>query len=110
MNADPTPTTPPTNPYLRGGLDTNDVLRAKLDPDLYEGYCAGMIHKRMHEALGHHRSRPADRRRKYQSILYYVGQMMDNLDRRADADEPGRNPPARAPYPAGSMWTPANGS
>lgn len=38
------------NPYLKGQLDTLDVLKAKLDPVGFEGYCIGMVHKRLHRA------------------------------------------------------------
>lgn len=66
------------NPYLKGGLDTNDVLRAKLDPDFFEGYCIGTIHKRLHEATSRHRNDPAGRLRKYQSVLFYAQQLFAN--------------------------------
>lgn len=69
------------NPYLKGGIDTNDVLKAKLDPDFFEGYCIGTIHKRLHEATSRHRGDPQGRLRKYQSVLFYAQQLFDNFNR-----------------------------
>lgn len=63
---------PQVNPYLKGQLDTDDVLKAKLDPDFYEGYCIGTIHKRLHEATSIYRNDPQGRLRKYQSVLFYA--------------------------------------
>lgn len=71
----------PGNPYLKGGIDTNDVLKAKLDPDFFEGYCIGTIHKRLHEATSRHRGDPQGRLRKYQSVLFYAQQLFDNFNR-----------------------------
>jgi len=64
-----------TNPYLKGGLDTNEILRAKLDPDFFEGYCIGTIHKRLHEATSRFRNDPSGRRAKYVAVLYYAQQL-----------------------------------
>lgn len=63
------------NPYLKGGLDTNDIIRAKLDPDFFEGYCIGTIHKRLHEATSRFRTDPQGRRARYLAVLYYAQQL-----------------------------------
>lgn len=86
---------PPTpngqNPYLKGGIDTSDILRAKLDPDFFEGYCIGTIHKRLHEATSTHRNDPNKRLVKYQAVLYYVKQLLAIQDSYLDyPDRPTR--------------------
>lgn len=67
------------NPYLKGGIDTNDILRAKLDPELYEGYCIGIIHKRLHQATSRYRQDPRGRVRQYRSVLYYAQQLFEQF-------------------------------
>ena len=77
----------PATPYLKGGLDTNDVLRAKLDPDFYEGYCIGTIHKRLHVATSVHRQDPQARRQQYRAVLYYVQQLLGQPQQNHDLED-----------------------
>lgn len=65
--------------YIKGGLDTNDILKAKLDAEWYEGYCIGTIHKRLHEAAALHRTDPQGRRHKYEAVLFYIQQAIQRL-------------------------------
>lgn len=79
------------SPYLKGGIDTNDVLRAKLDPDFFEGYCIGTIHKRLHEATSRYRNDPQGRRNKYQAVLYYAQLLVSQDNTNANTQQPGND-------------------
>lgn len=62
--------------YLKGDVDTIDVIRAKLDPVGYEGYCFGMVHKRLHRAAA---MRPEEHEAKYADWLtaaFYLNQLL----------------------------------
>lgn len=115
---------PSNNPYLKGGLDTNDVLRAKLDPEFYEGYCIGSIHKALHAATARFRNDPTGRQRRYQAVLYHAqnllrytgnrygtaGGDMDDLAQRFDrlptSQRDGRRPSIGPPTPNGAQPAP----
>lgn len=62
--------------YLKGEIDTIDVIRAKLDPVGFEGYCFGMIHKRLHRAAA---MRPDEHEAKYAdwvTAAFYLNQLL----------------------------------
>jgi hypothetical protein len=64
------------NPYLKGDLDTLDVLRAKLDPVGFEGYCIGMVHKRLHRAADAPFTDVQAKRRDWATGAWYLQQLI----------------------------------
>jgi hypothetical protein len=64
------------NPYLKGDLDTLDVLRAKLEPVGFEGYCIGMVHKRLHRAADAAFTDVNRKRRDWATAAWYLQQLI----------------------------------
>lgn len=64
------------NPYLKGDLDTLDVLRAKLEPVGFEGYCIGMVHKRLHRAADAPFADVNRKRRDWATAAWYLQQLI----------------------------------
>ena len=60
--------------YNRGGIETEDYLRAKLGDDGYEAHLIGRIHKKLHKA---HLGAPQDKGRLYQEAGFYMGRLLD---------------------------------
>jgi hypothetical protein len=64
------------SPYAYGGIDTINVLRAKLTPDAFQGFCIGMVHKRLHRGL----LKTGEARIKdFEAAEFYMDLMMANL-------------------------------
>lgn len=64
------------SPYAYGGIDTVNVLRAKLTPDAFQGFCIGMIHKRLHRGL---LKTGESRVKDFEVAEFYMDMMMESL-------------------------------
>lgn len=74
--------------YAKGGIDTINVIRSKLDDEAFEGFVFGMVEKRLHKAL-FFGSRSTDRKRNLLTAAWYLQTLlaMNYSDTQDDTDE-----------------------
>lgn len=76
-----------SSPYAYGGIDTVNVLRAKLTPDAFQGFCIGMVHKRLHRGL---LKTQEARIQDFEAAQFYMDLMMESLMGTGNAHAPDR--------------------
>lgn len=65
------------SPYLTGGLDTIEVLRAKLNRTQFEGFCAGQAERRLHRGLARSASNDWNNAmRDWETAKWYLDQLL----------------------------------